>query len=112
MNFSTPKRADKAREIAAAALDQFTHMGFVAASLEKIAAAAGIGKSTIYEYYKNKDELFVAAVEEASDSWFKEVEEICRQTRDPLQRLEKIAASFLNCEDYPPKASQRFYFEI
>jgi AcrR family transcriptional regulator len=112
MNLNTPKRTDKAREIARAALDQFTQMGFVSASLEKIAAVAGIGKSTIYEYYKNKDELFAAAVEVACEDWFKDMEEICHQTRDPMQRLELIAASFLDCTDYPPKAFQRFFFEI
>jgi AcrR family transcriptional regulator len=112
MNFSTPKRTDKAKEIARAALKQFTLKGFVAASLEKIAAEAGIGKSTIYEYYKNKDELFVAAVEEACQVWFRDVEEICRQTGDPMQRLALIATSFLECPDYPPKAFLRFFFEI
>ena len=112
MDFASPKRANKAREIARAALDQFTLMGFVTASLEKIAAVAGIGKSTIYEYYKNKDELFVAAVEEACEAWFRDMEEICRQTRDPMQRLGLIAASFLNCAEYPPKVFQRFFFEI
>jgi AcrR family transcriptional regulator len=112
MKVSTPKRADKAKEIARAALNQFTIMGFVAASLEKIAAEAGIGKSTIYEYYKNKEELFAAAVEEVCEGWFNEMEEICRQTSDPMQRLEMIAASFLECPDFPPKAFQRFFFEI
>ena len=112
MNFGTPKRNDKAREIAKAALEQFTLMGFVAASLEKIAAAAGIGKSTIYEYYKNKDELFAAAVEEACEGWFSDLEEICRQTRDPVERLRLTASSFLECDDFPPRALQRFFFEI
>ena len=112
MNHTSPKRADKAKEIAQAALDQFTQLGFVAASLEKIASAAGIGKSTIYEYYKNKEELFVAAVEAACDGWFNDVDEICRQTQDPIERLEGIAANFMECPDYPPKAFHRFYFDI
>lgn len=112
MNRTNPKRAGKAREIARAALEQFAQMGFVAASLEKIAATAGIGKSTIYEYYKNKEELFVAAVEEACEGWFNDIREICEQTRDPIERLARIAASFMDCADYPPKAFQRFFFEI
>ena len=112
MDYITTKRADKAKVIAQAALDQFTQKGFVSTRLENIAAAAGIGKSTIYEYYKNKDELFAAAVEEATEAWFSDIRGICAETADPVERLERIAAEFMRCDEVPPKSSQRFFFEI
>jgi AcrR family transcriptional regulator len=112
MVFTTPKRADKAREIARAALDQFTQKGFVSARLENIAAAAGIGKSTIYEYFRNKEELFAAAVQEAFEAWFNDIREICAQTEDPMERLERIASEFMECKEHPACSTQRFYFEI
>jgi AcrR family transcriptional regulator len=112
MNFTTPKRADKAREIALAALDQFTQKGFVSASLEHIAAAAGIGKSTIYEYFKNKEELFIAAVEETMEMWFNDIRKICDRTNDPIERLDRIANEFMEAEGESPPSAQRFFFEI
>ncbi len=106
------KRSDKTREIARAALDYFTRNGFLGASLEKIASGAGIGKSTIYEYYKSKEALFMAAIQEASEQWFEQIDQIAEQTKDPLERLERIACAFMECGEGRPVASQPFYFEI
>jgi AcrR family transcriptional regulator len=109
---SSPKRSDKAREIACAALDYFTQKGFQNTSLEKIAAGAGIGKSTIYEYYRSKEALFMAAINEASEQWFERIDAIARQTEEPIERLERIAYAFMDCDEGKPVTSQRFYFEI
>jgi AcrR family transcriptional regulator len=49
-------------EIAAAALKLFAERGFAATRLEDVAAAAGIGKGTIYLYFGTKEELFEAVV--------------------------------------------------
>jgi AcrR family transcriptional regulator len=49
-------------EIATAALRLFAERGFAATRLEDVAAAAGIGKGTIYLYFANKEELFEAVV--------------------------------------------------
>lgn len=112
MEYPVSNKSDKTREIVNAALAQFTQAGFLATSLEKIAASAGIGKSTIYEYYRNKEELFIAAVQEAVDRWFEQMGEIKRQVEDPIERLTQIAYTFLECADCPPKGSQRLYIEI
>jgi len=40
----------------------FAERGFAATRLEDVAAAAGIGKGTIYLYFSNKEELFKAVV--------------------------------------------------
>jgi AcrR family transcriptional regulator len=106
------KKADKAREIAQSALEQFTQRGYLATNLESIAAGAGIGKSTIYEYYKNKEELFAAAVQEAIDQWLEEVDQIKKQSPDPIERLKNVALSFVECDKDEPGESKRFHFEI
>lgn len=108
----TPKKEGKAKELAVAALDQFTQAGFYATSVEKIAAAAGIGKSTVYEYYKNKEELYIAAVQEAFDQWFEKMDVIIAQTHDPVKRLERIAEQFVECDGQDSTSEHRFFFEI
>ncbi len=51
------RRAD----ILQAALTEFCLRGIDGVSMSEIAARAGIGKSTIYEYFPSKTELFVAS---------------------------------------------------
>jgi AcrR family transcriptional regulator len=68
---STATRSDKPRwqrrpdrrpeEILDAALRVFARRGLHDATLEEVAKEAGISKGTIYLYYKNKEDLFVAA---------------------------------------------------
>jgi AcrR family transcriptional regulator len=58
------RKAARPAEILAAALAVFARRGFAAARLEEVAAAAGIGKGTIYLYFPNKEELFRAVVRE------------------------------------------------
>jgi len=56
----SPKVVDKEmrkRALARGALGVFAEMGFEGASVSKIAAAAGVGKGTLYEYFESKEEM-------------------------------------------------------
>lgn len=88
------KRTAKAKEIILAALKLFAVKGYGATSVEEIAAAAGIGKSTIYEYYTTKEELFVEAVQAGAELLMEDLQSIESETRDPMQRLRNIAGLF------------------
>jgi len=50
----------KQAAILAAALGVFAEKGFAAAKIIDIATAANVGKGTIYEYFRSKDDLFFA----------------------------------------------------
>jgi AcrR family transcriptional regulator len=50
------------RHILAVASAEFTHHGYTAASVARIAAEAGVSKKTIYARYPTKDALLVAVV--------------------------------------------------
>lgn len=54
---------DKRRLILDAALECFLDYGFRKTSLEDVASAAGISRSSIYGYFRNKDDLFLSTVE-------------------------------------------------
>ena len=59
-------RSDKKRaSIIDAAISEFHARGFPATSMDAIAATAGVSKRTIYNHFKNKDELFCAISTEA-----------------------------------------------
>ncbi len=46
------------------ALNEFSKQGYSASSINTICSAQGISKGIIYHYFKTKDDLFLACVEE------------------------------------------------
>lgn len=71
------------REILAATVNLILAKGFPETSVREIAQAAGMGKSTLYDYFETKDDILTFIVEEA--------------THDVTQRAQAIA-----CLDLPP----------
>ena len=56
-------RDEKKTLIIRAAAGVFAEKGFVKTLMAEVAAAAGIGKGTVYEYFRSKDDLFFAVYE-------------------------------------------------
>jgi len=105
------KKTARTREIAQAALAVFSNTGYAQAGIEQIAQTAGIGKSTVYEYYKTKEDLFLAAIMEGAEGWIADLQEIGRKTSDPAQRLGLIAELYLeSCEKN--QQGTRLFLEI
>lgn len=57
-----PKDLGKRAAILEAAKQMFTQGGFDGASMDQIAAAAGVSKLTVYSHYGDKEALFIAVV--------------------------------------------------
>lgn len=57
-----PAMPAKRQQIVAGARQVFTELGFERASVDLIAARAGVSKATIYNHYDDKKALFVACV--------------------------------------------------
>ena len=62
-----PKDMGKRAAILEAAKRMFTQQGFDGASMDQIAAEAGVSKLTVYSHFGDKDALFIAAVESHCD---------------------------------------------
>ena len=56
---TTQAPSDKHQAILSAAAEIFREHGFAAARISDIAKAAGVGKGTVYEYYRSKEELLL-----------------------------------------------------
>lgn len=63
------------KEILDEAQKLFRHFGWSKTTIEDIAKAAGKGKSTLYYYYKSKDEIFDAVVSREMDEVFRTLQE-------------------------------------
>lgn len=94
------KRTAKAREIAIAALHLFADKGYGATSIEEIATAASIGKSTIYEYYATKETLFLEAIMMGADILVEELQAIGRDVEEPMEQLRRISGLMFK-EEHP-----------
>ena len=68
-------RDERKAAILLAARSEFCEKGLDAASMAEIARRAGIGKSTIYEYFTSKDELLQQACAQVWDTILEELEQ-------------------------------------
>ena len=64
-----------------AALDEFFERGFAAARMEDIARRVDLSKGTVYLYFKSKDDLFRALIEEHALPNLETIEMITRTGR-------------------------------
>ena len=85
-----PKKIDKEEKksnILEASIKVFSKKGVAKAKISDIAEAAGIGKGTIYEYFRSKDEIFV----ESFHFFLEKVDGIISQRlyriSDPMEKL-------------------------
>ncbi|MEA5550782.1 TetR/AcrR family transcriptional regulator [Anabaena cylindrica UHCC 0172] len=55
--------ADKVDAILAGAMQEFLAHGYAATTMDKVTAAAGVSKTTVYSYFQDKEGLFTALIE-------------------------------------------------
>jgi len=64
---TVPRRSPAKRQaILKAATDRFLRDGYARVSVDAIAAAAGVGKQTVYGHFGNKEQLFLAVIDAAN----------------------------------------------
>jgi AcrR family transcriptional regulator len=86
----SPKAVNKEErraKIATSALSLFIQNGFESTSMSQVAAAAGIGKGTIYEYFESREELVVAALKLWVERINDEAERPFSASDDPIEHL-------------------------
>lgn len=65
----------------------FTRYGFRKTTMEEIASATRKGKSSIYYYFKSKEEIFRAVVEKEAEELKMQLDETIRQDDTPIDKL-------------------------
>ncbi len=105
-------RAEKTRNIARTALTLFSEKGYRATSVGQIARAAGIGKGTVYDYFKNKEDIYLAAVVE----WLAQFEDqlIVRLEGivDPIDRLKAVAQMHMDLYGQIDRKTMNLFLQI
>lgn len=90
-----PRSPVKRRAILDAAVEVFCAQGYARASMDAIAAEAGVGKQTVYGHFGDKERLFLAAVQDARTAFPHEQVDLVTDTGDPRADLTSIGQHVL-----------------
>jgi TetR/AcrR family transcriptional regulator len=86
-NERRPAQESRNRDLASAALDLFAERGFAAVSIKEIARKAEINPALIYYYYKDKADLFRAAISHAVSLAHEHYLQLRLNYDDPMGRI-------------------------
>ncbi|MEM6753681.1 MAG: TetR/AcrR family transcriptional regulator [Cyanobacteria bacterium P01_C01_bin.38] len=62
-SLETSQSGEKVEAILQGAIHEFVKNGFAATTMDKVTAAAGVSKTTVYSYFQDKEKLFIALIE-------------------------------------------------
>jgi AcrR family transcriptional regulator len=79
--------------------------------MEDVARAAGVGKGTLYEYFKDKKALFEGAFEVSVSGMFEEMRRHMDSKRPPLEILRNITHTTVSAMVEAGSDSYRFFME-
>lgn len=88
-------REELRRSILAAARDAFLHGGYESVSMRSLAEALGLSHGSIYGYFKDKDEIFEALVEESFDQFAAALRATAGRGGDPVQFLKRAGRKYV-----------------
>jgi AcrR family transcriptional regulator len=92
-------RSEKMQAILDGALEVFMVQGYAAASMDRIAAAAGVSKSTLYSNFQDKEGLFLALIQDLTAASRQRVFALLSQSdlqAPPQEVLHQIATLMLD----------------
>lgn len=96
------KPATPQQKILASAEIMFASKRFHEVLMEDIAISAGVGKGTIYRYFKNKEELYAALLEDASNELMGLIENAVKTEVSCKNKLIVILQTSINLFDAKP----------
>lgn len=83
------------KEIFEAALKLFSTKGYYNTSMQEIAAESEFSTGTLYNFFKNKEELYFSIVGEKSEEIFAKVMKDVATATDPIARIEAMVEGVL-----------------
>src|SRR5579863_8499353 len=101
---SADDESAKRRQIVEGARAVFLAHGFDAASMNDIARAAGVSKGTLYVYFKHKEELFEAIVEQECDAQAEGIFDLDPNDHDVEAVLTRLGVAYVKFLCRPEKA--------
>lgn len=90
------EQARRRKEIFNASVHLFLSKGFNETSMREIAEAAGIGKSTLYDYFPSKDDILLSFVEDELQRLTEEAQEIANRNIGAMEKLRQMMFAYMD----------------
>lgn len=90
---SITKTRQKLLEVAR---ELFAHKGLEATTMNDIAAASGRGRRTLYTYFRNKEEIYYAVIEEELERLSEKMDEVASMDVEPEEKIFTLIYSHLS----------------
>lgn len=103
------KKAVQRQRILDAARHVFFRDGFMDANLDEVAQIAGVAKGTLYRYFENKAELYVAILSHNGDLFRERMREAAQQGETPRERIRSLGRFYYRHWTRNPEYFQIFW---
>ena len=90
------KKATRRQQILQAAIEIFGRNNFDDTSISEIARRAGVAEGTIYQYFKNKQDLFFSIPREKTKTFSAQLDLYLKGVTDAREKLKKFAWYYLH----------------
>jgi AcrR family transcriptional regulator len=91
----------KKRQILDGARQVFLLNGYAGASMDEIAAQAGVSKGTLYNHFDSKDDLFRSLIHAEAERIARELPSLNREDPNPTSALRRIGIAILEVMEAP-----------
>jgi AcrR family transcriptional regulator len=97
-NNADSRSPQKVEAILQGAMQEFLTHGFAGTTMDRVTAAAGVSKATVYSYFQDKEKLFFALIDRSISSHRSKLDRLNSEffQREPKQVLTELANNFLN----------------
>ena len=75
----------------------FARLGYNGVSMRDLARVVGVTPAALYYHFKNKDELYIAAISKVFDNKINEARTIIASHPEPVKQLEMFIDWFVRC---------------
>lgn len=84
---------EKVEQILKGAIQEFLAHGYAATSMDRVASAAGVSKATVYSYFRDKEALFSALVEQLAQKKFKAIWDAEKLVGNPKEIIRQLVTT-------------------
>jgi AcrR family transcriptional regulator len=97
-NNADSRSPQKVEAILQGAMQEFLTNGFAGTTMDRVTAAAGVSKATVYSYFQDKEKLFFALIDRSIFSHRSKLDRLDPEffQREPKEVLADLANHFLN----------------
>lgn len=81
---------EKNRKIVDAAVELFSEKGYNKTTMQEIAETAGVGKGTIYRFFKSKDEMVSSLLEVYIEDIAERIRKAISKVSDPIEKMKSV----------------------